>query len=265
MHSKVIIASLVCMLAANFGNGKIANLVKEVNQEANAQCVSSIPNQNVVKAFVSEDYIYSGNFFTATFNIYGSDELADVIEVITDTDYLYEEFFYYQNGQLAVRLYAPDDYGDNYISFGVGDEELVTIYTFTSNGYTSISTVSKHDARSKMFMNYELNYSERELLMSDGTGLTSQQKREKYQLEREYNDYVYYDSNDQYSGLYLTSGNGGNITIKVRMQWVDVYDFDHQVAGSDVGLFLNGNRINPSSSTTITGEDGYYTYTMTQS
>ena len=265
MHSKVIIASLVCMLAANFGNGKIANLVKEVNQEANAQCVSSIPNQNVVKAFVSEDYIYSGNFFTATFNIYGSDELADTIEVITDTDYLYEEFFYYQNGQLAVRLYAPDDYGDNYISFGVGDEELVTIYTFTSNGYTSISTVSKHDARSKMFMNYELNYSERELLMSDGTGLTSQQKREKYQLEREYNDYVYYDSNDQYSGLYLTSGNGGNITIKVRMQWVDVYDFDHQVAGSDVGLFLNGNRINPSSSTTITGEDGYYTYTMTQS
>lgn len=263
MHSKVIIASLVCMLAANFGNGKIANLVKEVNQEANTQCVSSIPNQKVVEGFFHDDYIYAGDFFTVPFNIYGGDELADLIEVTTDNEGMYEEFFYYPNGQLAVRLYAPTSNGDHYISFGVGDVELVTIYAFTSDGRAGISTVSKYEARQKLFVYYELDYNERELLLSDSTNLTSQQKREKFLLERDYNNYVYNNSSDYYFMNTQTSGSGGNISLVFRVTWIDSSYHTRPCVGSETGIFLNGNRINASSA--VTNNNGYYNYTMTQS
>ena len=65
MHSKVIIASLVCMLAASFSNGKAVNVMRQAKlQSEEISCAA--PNGDRCYFTVSTNYFASGSAIEAS-------------------------------------------------------------------------------------------------------------------------------------------------------------------------------------------------------
>ena len=67
MHSKVVIASLVCMLAASFGAGnKTTSDFKKTNRETREMACRA-PNDNGTEFFIINDMISNGDEARAVF------------------------------------------------------------------------------------------------------------------------------------------------------------------------------------------------------
>lgn len=176
MHSKVILASLVCALAASFGAGsKMASGFKKVNQRA-AEMVCHAPNDEQNHFEFVEDCVHTESPFFITFV---SEKTAFTSVTVVR--------------QTGVMLSGGSSSG-NRISFslivggGVEDRIIVVrfrnkkgggaitcqrnLYVHSKDGYSCISALSISDARAKYFMNCIATPEERESLANGSPTFT---------------------------------------------------------------------------------------------
>ena len=155
MHSKVIIASLVCMLAANFGNGKVADVFKATQPKTEEIACYNAPNDRHAEVTVRDDRgaICPGGWFEVLVDVAPASPSYNTLSSWDDPDGLIEGFFS-KDGKFGVTLNIPSTNGDYYTGFSKDGKEIAKVYIFVKDGKVSISAASKYDARSKYYMDY---------------------------------------------------------------------------------------------------------------
>ena len=168
MHSKVIIASLVCMLAASFGNGKYSNVSKNYHAKTN-ESVSLAPNDyHQTVSVVQNEYGNAGS--TVSVVIDSENSLGNSVGIDDATEGL---IIHYSINSGAKRVnftvVAPTQAGDYFVrfaDFSLGKYILLgSVYIYSDGTHFYASTLSANDARAKFFMEYMATNDERNYLL----------------------------------------------------------------------------------------------------
>ena len=154
MHSKVIIASLVCMLAASFGNVKVADAFKATQPKTEATACLA-PNDRHAEVSVLEDRgdINAGGWFEILIDVPPASPSYNTLSSRDDPDGLLEGFFS-RDGKLGITLNIPSTNGDYYSGFSVDGKEVAKVFIFVKDGKASVSPKSKYAARAKYYIDY---------------------------------------------------------------------------------------------------------------
>ena len=159
MHSKVIVASLVCMLAASFGAGnKITSAIKQTNYKAeNNVCLA--PNDDGGNLEFVNPMIAVGDECRAIFSCGDTINSARVVKSTTGITVN----FAFVGDDIRVCITTNNRTKPNQavaISFNVGMKKLAsrtitrTIYIHVEDGVSCYSALSYSDAKTMYFMNY---------------------------------------------------------------------------------------------------------------
>ena len=163
MHSKVIIASLVCLLAAGFGNLNAINNVKLSSDKTNTT-YNCAPNAEGYDISFQKDYGVVGELFRATIVF---DEEHSNFGIIDQSPLLAVSYRIIRNRALVTGT-APRDSGSYYAKFGytVGTKQIVlaSIYVYSNGTNFYVSSLSKNAAKAKFFKKYYVGERDRELL-----------------------------------------------------------------------------------------------------
>ena len=158
MHSKVIVASLVCMLAASFnaGKGVNANIARATKMEINETSGCNAPNEERFGIQTSGYVVASNDTTSFNFDGIGRAHMLNGFGVIQDSSNLFQSLYYqqvFQGGdRVGAMISTPSSNGENCIKFGMDGKVMVVVYLYTQGAYTAISDKSFNDARSKYFL-----------------------------------------------------------------------------------------------------------------
>ena len=158
MHSKVIVASLVCMLAASFNAGKGVNatIARATKMEINETSGCNAPNEERFGIQTSGYVVASNNTTSFNFDGIGRAHMLNGFGVIQDSSNLFQSLYYqqiFQGGdRVGAMISTPSTNGENCIKFGMDGKVMVVVYLYTQGAYTAISDKSFNDARSKYFL-----------------------------------------------------------------------------------------------------------------
>ena len=138
MHSKVIIASLACVMAASFANGRVSNasVAKAPQLKAQETSCCNAPNEGGIIPALYADTPYQNNDFCVFLQgLEYQSELADHLGVIrrsssslnvwTGYNPAYGHYF---------DVSQPSTDGDYYVTMGSMGRELATLYICRKNG-----------------------------------------------------------------------------------------------------------------------------------
>ena len=237
MHSKIIIASLICTLAANFGSIKNENTVQRIKPITEETTCCSAPNEHHAYAYVSNERgsIVAGGWFEIITDIQIKNKAWNTITERDDPYSLLEGYFSYC-GDLGVTINIPDDDGDYYIGFGIDGGEVAKVYIFVRQGLASVSTLSKSDARAKYFMDYEATSTEKNILRGFAYGYS---ETTIFDAEKRYGNFVY-GNNDVRTTLNCPKNNTPIMTqiltqpsvgINIHATWYDKNGAPHPLVG----------------------------------
>ena len=155
MHSKVIIASLICALAASFNNGKfVTNSFSKTNHSVEGG-VSCAPNEEHATITIDNPCGNAGVTFSATIEC--GHYLGSGVTVANCTPGFYVTNFV-QNYSVTVILVVPNQPGDyviEYVDNSFGQNiKLGKVYAFSDGVHYYASSLSANDARARFFMEY---------------------------------------------------------------------------------------------------------------
>ena len=160
MHSKVIIASLVCMLAASFGNSKIANAPRPVHA-ATEEVAFRAPNDLLAEVTFDNRKGDVGTYCSATIEF--ERELFD-FEILEQSEYLDSEYVFADDFAI-VDIAVPSVAGSHYVKFGYYDDTnqyvVASIFIYVSGTHYYASALSADDAKANYFLEYVASVSER--------------------------------------------------------------------------------------------------------
>ena len=260
MHSKVIIASLVCALAASFNvGGKIANSSNKVAADTKGT-VSCAPNDEQNYFELNSDDGRGGETIEANLHYEGS---------INNFRLLYKSSALQvtTNGYHA-SIVAPTSSGDYYATFSYttnGRTCIRTIYVYSNGTYYGASAFSKHDARSKFFVNHNSTYY-----------LPSNNYYEAYEMysyssetidaEINFANFVYSGSNDISASVSSSTASSDNVRLRVIAKWYEPNgSTSHPLVGIGTNFVTtNGTILNAGNGFQCTDDQGYYTLTLSK-
>ena len=237
MHSKIIIASLVCALAAGFGNLKSENTAQPIKTITEETKCCSAPNEHHASVYVSNERgtIAAGGWFEIITDIQIKNKAWNTITSCDDPYSLLEGYFSYC-GDLGVTINIPSNNGDYYIGFGIDGGEVAKVYIFVRQGLASVSTLSKSDARAKYFMDYEATSTEKNILRGFAYGYS---ETTIFDAEKRYGNFVY-GNNDVRTTLNCPKNNTPIMTqiltqpsvgINIHATWYDKNGAPHPLVG----------------------------------
>ena len=262
MHSKIILASLVCALATSFGNFKSESTIRNTRPIAEEARYCNSPNEHHASAYVSNERgnISAGGWFEIITDIKSKSQPWMTITECDDPYSLLEGFFSYCD-DLGITINIPENDGDYYVGFGIDGREVVKVYIFVRRGLASISTISKNDARAKFFMDYEATSGEKSILR----GYTSDSKT-RFNAEKRYGNFVY-GKNDAKTIISYTKNNASliiqhitkpSVEINVHAKWYDKKGIDHPLIGIQTEVLTPLNTLLASFYNGCTDENGDY-------
>ena len=269
MHSKVIIASLACVMAASFANGRVSNasVAKAPQLKAQETRCCNAPNEDGINAVLYADTPYQNNDFCLFYQgLEYQSELASHVDVLHKSPELriyslgYSPVYgYYQN------IAQPEADGDYFATFGSMGKTLATVYIYRSNGKCYGSVLSKFDARAKYYMNEVATSTEQNYYPQSWGGSVTLNSTTAINAVKHYGTYVYSGTSDMTMSLSTTQRSGwndfgSNLSIKVQ---VEMYKNGtvYPVESARVRLFTSGTEITPGT-TKRTSSTGVYTYSM---
>lgn len=267
MHSKVIIASLACVLAASLVNSRTTNISVNAQQPKveEARCCKA-PNEDGINAVLYADKPYQSNDFclflqgleyqsamASHMDILGRSSGLTVYPLAYNPAYGY----YYNVAQ-------PASDGDYYVTYGAYGKEVATIYIYRSNGICYGSTLSKFDARAKYFKNEVATSSELSYYPQNWGNSYSVNSTTAVNALKHYGTYIYSGTSDITMGLTTTQRSGwndfgSNLSIKVHVEMYKNGTF-YPVESARVRLLSSGTEL--GSATKRTNSSGNYTYSM---
>ena len=221
MHSKVIIASLACVMAASFANGRVSNasVAKAPQLKAEETSCCNAPNEGEIIPALYADTPYQNNDFCVFLQgLEYQSELADHLGVIrrsssslnvwTGYNPAYGHYF---------DVSQPSTDGDYYVTMGSMGRELATLYICRKNGISYGSVYSKNDAREKCYFGTN---SSAYIVRQAATQF--QASTSAFSAVKEYCSYVY-GTDDITTGMNVVSRPSGETndgtTLKFRVVW----------------------------------------------
>lgn len=262
MHSKVIIASLVCVLAASFNGNRSINVAETPNLRTEEKMYANAPNEERREITFSQDIVDCGSPFIVSFGIYASESLYDSFHRWINPSNLNVEYMYYSNGGVGAYIESPTSNGETFISFIAGGKEYGTIYIYTQNGHSCASSSSANDARAKYFMEFVATSSDKNYYPCDSvTDITTSAA---YNAVKKYSNYVYGNSDitASVSAPTKTTSGESSIPVAIHVDWKKsstYYDF------SSMGLNLYFNGVPITTYVKRTNIYGVYTTTLSAS
>ena len=269
MHSKVIIASLACVMAASFANGRVSNasVAKVPQLKAQETRCCNAPNEDGINAVLYADTPYQNNDFCVFLQgLEYQSELADHLDLFHKSS---SSLNIWKGYSPAYGYYfdvsQPETDGDYYVTMGSMGRELATLYIYRSNGKCYGSVLSKYDARAKYYMNEVATSTEQNYYPQSWSGSETLNSTTAINAVKHYGTYVYSGTSDMTMSLSTTQRSGwndfgSNLSIKVQ---VEMYKNGtvYPVESARVRLFTSGTEITPNT-TKRTGTTGMYTYSM---
>ena len=260
MHSKVIIASLVCMLAATFGNSRISDITKAQQAKAQETSCCNAPNEDGITPGLYSDTPYQNcDFCVFLHGLEYQSEFANHLDVIrksssslnvwTGYDPAYGYYF---------DVSQPSTDGDYYVTMGSMGRELATLYIHRKNGISYGSVLSKADARAKSYMNCIASPLAKQYLNQSVTQF--QASMNGFSVVKTYANYVY-GENDMVTTTSFVTRNTGEantgLTLKIHVDW---YADNNAYFARDIPLHfaINNQELTPSVSKK-TDSSGNYT------
>ena len=167
MHSKVIIASLVCALATSFNNGKfIANPFSKASHSVE-EGVSCAPNDYHQEVDIANPCGNAGTTVLVTLNCENPFGSGVGIDDATEGLNIHYSIFTSQN-RVEFTVVVPTQAGDYFVKFGDWSwgkyVPLGSVYIYSNGSRYYASSLSANDARAKFFMEYMVTDTERSFL-----------------------------------------------------------------------------------------------------
>ena len=162
MHSKVIIASLVCMLAASFNAGKgITNNVTKPTKQVE-EIVDHAPNDDQAYFYIYGEDDYAGRQVYADFN---HEEPITHFSLVRASNGVTANTTFSSTGS-TVKINVPQTAGDHYATFRYRMSSSTamkekTIYIHSNGTYQYASSLSADDARGNFFIYHVASSEER--------------------------------------------------------------------------------------------------------
>ena len=269
MHSKVIIASLVCLFASSFnlGNKTVPNYAQK-DEPIAKETVSRAPNDYQKSVWISEETGNAGRSFNASIDF---EREYSNFGIIQKSPSLGVQCTSYGN-YASVRITTPNSSGDYYVKFGYTENYrqvvLATIYVICSNGHYSASSLSKDDARANFYRNYVANSSElsyisgRDQFNFNGGNYTAYNPA-RYNAEKNYSDYISGGRDDVESWTAMTPKSGfGITTLVLHANWIDVNGVSHPLAGVRADFIKNNSLLGLGGGAHFTNNQGKYMVTL---
>ena len=237
MHSKVIIASLVCVLAASFnaGRGITSNSAEAIQPEVK-ETVNHAPNDYQKNYWFSEqegDTLYQ---FTVTVSF---EKEYQNFQILRNDDDIEASYSFYDD-YAEITITAPDSDGGHFVQFGYrsGSKNIVltTIYIYVRLGNYAASAYSMDDAKSRLFRYQEMTYAEQDKISyRDDTnfkyGYYTAYDPSRYNAEAHHANYVYGGSDYDYDFLTFPRANSSTTKLILHANWVDEDGYTHPLAG----------------------------------
>ena len=290
MHSKVIIASLVCVLAASFnaGNGINARFINNKTKAIASETACHAPSNDWAYFTVEDEIVDSGNTIVAVLNS-ESDSSFFILEKTPSLSVAFD-----QNDGRTVLIESPTQSGEYFVSFEREGNEIGTIYIYSDGSHNCVSPLSMNDAKSIYFFKYVASFEERMLLshseeveivpiigpklsgLSSGVNLTGlnlpisggTSTATKFSAQKHYGEFVYGSDNDIITNASFVKNTGTNsngVDITVHANWYDQNNQPHPLKGVEVELSCAGNALpteiyHPTGGTPCTNSNGEYVH-----
>lgn len=292
MHSKVIIASLVCMLAASFGNNKNLFVPKATQQNDGEISYCDAPNEHHASVHVLADRgdISAGGWFDILTDV---EAKVPTWSTVTEEDDPYSliEGHFKRDGQFGVTINIPSQNGDYHVGFGIDGSEIAKAFIFVKDGFATVSLLSNSDARAKYFMDYvataeeKMFLSQHEAVFSprlNNSIATNKGKNAftdlginghfptfppslpnyeptKFDAEKKYGDFVYGTSDifttKQYIGksTNIYGEPSTGVDVNIHVTWYDENNNPHPVVGIQADILSPANVSIDSNTTLLNG------------
>ena len=256
MHSKVIIASLVCMLAASFGGNRTANHAEVMQPKAEEVASCAAPNDGLIDVALYADTPYQGNDFCAFIRgIEYQSGLENALTVISNPNNLSTAIGYHPAYGHYFNVAQPTSDGDYYATMGAYGKGIATIYIFRKNGVCYGSVYSKNDARDKYYAATNPSiYQTATHFQASSSGFTA---------VKDYTNLVY-GSDDISTGMNVSSRPSGEAntgtTIKITVKW-QAGNKTYPATNIPVHLAIRGAEYTPSVEKK-TNSSGVYSVTL---
>ena len=269
MHSKVIIASLVCVLAAslNFGKRITPNLAEKATEPLVQETAQRAPNDYPRHVWISNDDGVAGDSF--------------YISISYEREYPGFEVLERSTG-LNVSYYAYDDYADATITtptssgtysakFGYysGSKQVVlaSIYVYSDGNYYCASSNSIYEAKSRFFHYHKATYEDNEYISYRDdfdyyNGYYNAYNPSRFSAEARHANFVYGGSNDTFSDFFASrGGNSSLIYLILHATWIDSDNHYHPLAGIRADFFTP-NSLLGQGDLHFTDYEGNYTVAL---
>ena len=246
MHSKVIIASLACVLAASFNCDRgIAPVAAENNEAVAKETISRAPNDYQKNYWFSEQEGDAGYQFSVRVEY---EKEYQGFEILSNERNVYVSYSFYDD-YADITLEAPTSDGPYVIQFGYrsGSKNVVltTIYIYVKLGNYAASVYSIDDAKSRLFRYQETSYDVLDKISyRDGfnyaSGYYNAYDPYRYSAEQRCANYVYSGTNDVVTDFLSFTGTGSsNIKLILHTTWVDSNGHYHPLVGVRADFIAN--------------------------
>ena len=278
MHSKVIIASLACILAVNLNIGRsiTSNSVEKGVEPVAQETTQHAPNDFPRHISISSEDGMAGDSFSATINYEREYPGFQVLEKSTELSVSYHSYEFYADTYIT----TPTSSGTYFVKFGYYSESrqvvLASIYIYSDGNYYCASSKSIYEAKSRFFHYHRATYEENEYI-----SYRDNFHYNGYYYDADYNAYdpyrfsaearcanfVYGGSNDV-SVDFLPFGVGSSsvIYLKLHATWIDSNNHYHPLAGVRADFIAQNSLLGQGNSDLhFTDNDGEYTVTLPKS
>lgn len=286
MHSKVIIASLVCLMTASFGEFHNSNVSKNALNKAETMSICRAPNDEIDYFTIEDSAVDSGDVIKAVFETEGSNYFT-VLEKSPELSVS----ILFENGNRVAFIQSSSQSGEYYISFKVGTKKVGTVYIYSDGIHDCASSLSFDDARSIFFMEFIASFEEKMLLsemltpiIGPKSGLNKVASKNsfdvnkggitlpdlnptsvtKFDAQKHYTDFVYGNDDVTISSTFVpkTGSTSTSTKIKVHANWYDQNNNCHPLQNTKLELKIGdtflattvGVGSNPSYFTDLNGE-----------
>lgn len=272
MHSKVIITSLVCMLAASFNCGnKAAPTFAQKDEPVVEEMTCRAPNDYQKSVWISNETGNAGSSFNATISF---EKEYSSFGILSRSSSLGVQYSFYGT-YASVRITTPNSSGDYFVKFGYGygstQVVLATIYVCCNEGHYVTSYLSYDDARASYYRNYVasssiLSYISNRDTFNYKTGNYSVYNPARYSAEKNYSDYISGGRDDVEIEAVRTQKTNSNSSTKLILHanWIDTNGVSHPLVGVRADFILT-NQLADSGNVHFTNSQGLYTVTLNQS
>ena len=251
MHSKVIIASLACILAGTIATGKgmTPSLAENKNDPLLEEKVDHAPNDFPRHVWISSDDGTAGDSFDVEINFETEYPGFQVLSKSPELGITYRSYGDYVSATITTSRSS----GEFFVEFGYysGFDHIVlsTIYVYSDGSYYCASSNSKNEAKSRFFHYHNATYEENDSISyRDQTyfnsGYYNAYDISKYSAEQRHANFVYGGSRDvSIDFLPFSGGNSSIIKLILHTNWIDSEGHSHPLTGVRADFFTSSSLL----------------------